>query len=90
MARANRAGATPREGPTVHNEGPTPVTVRIVVRADTTDAESVTLDAGASRAVGTPPTAVVEVHAADGSAAAEANTDPLFVVREGHVLVSPW
>ncbi|MFQ3320637.1 MAG: hypothetical protein ACI8UR_002312 [Natronomonas sp.] len=88
MARAGRRDATGPTEPTVHNEGPSTATIRIVVHDDGVSAESVTLDAGDSHTITVPSGVPIEVHAANGTVTANATRAPLFIVREGRVLVA--
>jgi hypothetical protein len=73
----------------VHNEGPAAATVRIVVHAAGVTTESVTLSPGESHRLEGPIEAPVEVLAHEGMATAFGGHDPLFVVRDGSVLVAP-
>jgi hypothetical protein len=89
MAGASRPTAGPTRGLVVHNEGPSTATVHIVVHADGVPTESVTLAAGETHALDEAVEAPVEVHTSGGTATAFGGHDPLFVVRDGSVLVAP-
>jgi hypothetical protein len=89
MAGASRPTAGPTRGPVVHNEGPSTVTVHIVVHAAGVRTESVTLAAGETHALDDAVEAPVELHTSDGMATAFGGHDPLFVIRDGSVLVAP-
>lgn len=89
MAGASRPSSGETRGLVVHNEGPSAVTVRIIVHAPGVAAESVSLSAGETHRLAESVEAPVEVHTRDGMATAFGGHDPLFVVRDGTVLVAP-
>ncbi len=76
-------------GPVIHNEGPSTATVRIVVSAAGVSTETVRLAPGETHALAEPIESAVEVHTHDGMATASGGDDPLFVVRDGSVMVAP-
>ncbi|MEF8809167.1 hypothetical protein [Natronomonas sp.] len=89
MARASRPMADPSRGLLVHNEGPSTTDVHIVVHAAGVSTETVTLTAGETHTLAEPVDAPVEVHTNGGMATAFGGNDPLFVVRDGSVMVAP-
>lgn len=89
MAGASRPTPGQPRGLVVHNEGPSTVTVRIIVHTAGISAESVTLPPGETHRFDGAVDAPVEVHTRDGMATAFGGHDPLFVIRDGSVLVAP-
>jgi hypothetical protein len=89
MAGASRPTAGTARGLIIHNEGPSTATVHIVVHADGVPTESVTLAAGETHRFDGAVDASVEVHTKGGMATAFGGHDPLFVIRDGSVLVAP-
>jgi hypothetical protein len=88
MAGASRPASKPSRGPLVHNEGPSTATVRIVVHVAGVSTETVTLAVGETHALTDHVEAPVEVHTSGGMATALGGNDPLFVVRDGSVMVA--
>lgn len=89
MARTDRPWTAAYASPTVHNAGSEPVGVRVVVHGDVVTATALTLDPGESHAVSSSRGDSIEIYTRSGSATAPAASGPLFVVRDGRVLVSP-
>ena len=80
------------DGPLVLNEGTQrAVTHVIVTGANGSGAtEVVMLEPGDAHGVSAGRSASVEVHTGAESASAPADTAPLFVLRDGRLLVAPW
>lgn len=89
MAGASRPTPEQPRGLVIHNEGPSTVTVRIIVHAAGISAESVTLSAGETHRLDGAVDAPVEVHTKGGMATAFGGHHPIFVIRDGSVLVAP-
>lgn len=88
MSRPGRVDVDATAEATVHNDGSEPVGVRVVVHGDGFDVEAVSLHPGDSHVLTVAPGASVEIHTGDESAAAPAEGDPIFVVRDGGVVVA--
>lgn len=80
---------TDAAGATVHNARPATTAVRVVVGREGGVGEALELAPEESHTVAIPDGAYVEVHTEEGTAAAPAAESPLFVVRDGRVLVVP-
>lgn len=89
MAKAGRRLTTGPNEPTVHNEGPGTARVQVVVDGDSVSTESVRLDPHESHEIQAQPGTRVEVHTGQGTATALATRAPIFLVRDGRVLVAP-
>lgn len=89
MVYARRSESLHHAEPTVHNDGETTVSVGVRVHDDDVAVRLIVLDPGESTTVSAPPHSTVEVHTPDGSATAPASGSPLFVVRDGSVVVAP-
>ncbi|MFT4885303.1 MAG: hypothetical protein ACI8U4_002825 [Natronomonas sp.] len=73
----------------VHNEGPSTTSVHIVVHAADVSPETVTLAPGETHTLAESIEAAVEVHTTDGMATAFGGNAPIFIVRDGSVIVTP-
>lgn len=89
MAKAGRRLTTGPNEPTVHNEGPGAVRVQVVVDGDNVSIETVELEPGESHEIPARPGTRVEVHTGQGTATALVTRAPIFLVRDGRVLVAP-
>ncbi len=79
-------------GPLVLNEGTERAVAHVIVTGanGSGSAEVVTLDPGGAHGVPAAGGGSVEVHTGAESASAPADTAPLFVLRDGRLLVAPW
>jgi hypothetical protein len=88
MAGASRSTGTAAVEVSVHNEGPSAVDVRAIVHGDGVVDHGLSLAPGETATLPAPTGAPIEVYAPSGSATALAGDGPLFVVRDGSVLVA--
>jgi intracellular sulfur oxidation DsrE/DsrF family protein len=89
MAGARRPTPTETVELSVHNEGPDPVEVEVVVHGDGVAVRSLRLDVAETGSLSAPAGAAVEVHTPDGTATSLAASGAFFVVRNRRVLVAP-
>lgn len=89
MAGASRPTEREMVPLSVHNEGPVPIDVEVVVHGDSVVVHAVTLGVSETGTLSAPAGSPVEVYTPDSTATSMATRGAFFVVREGRVLVAP-